>query len=251
MKTTGADNRNGSAQAQWPKVPKIASEEFQQSCAVAQLAVRLCDLKKASTSEPPEQENREPKDFLGEAWELIQAARKHVSQSPPKPEDLVERVLPGVPFSMLCDPDRKNEIEVTRDGVTYKRTLSDTETIHGIEWKVYRTKKAFYELFQAYWNNFGDKWRSPRKAKEQSKLKFDGNSVQMYTKDEREQMAALASDEHKWKARGKQVFDTWEKDVVPLADFFALAKFRREHDHRAANLPKKPKRKSRRLIAKG
>ena len=41
-----ADNQNESTEKPWPRLPKIAKLEFQQSFAVAQLAVKLCTLKK-------------------------------------------------------------------------------------------------------------------------------------------------------------------------------------------------------------
>jgi hypothetical protein len=63
----------------WPSVLQIASsDEFQQSFAVAQLAVKLCELKKAATKVPLEKDNLDPKKFLAQAWKLIQSAHEHV-----------------------------------------------------------------------------------------------------------------------------------------------------------------------------
>ena len=47
MKPTSGDEENESRETQWPSVPKIASaDEFWQSVAVAELAVKLCELQK-------------------------------------------------------------------------------------------------------------------------------------------------------------------------------------------------------------
>jgi hypothetical protein len=59
-------------------VLRMADEEFQQSCAVAQLAVKLCELKKAELKWPSERASARPEEFLEEAWNLIQRAREHV-----------------------------------------------------------------------------------------------------------------------------------------------------------------------------
>ena len=73
-----ADNQNESTEKPWTRLPKIAKLEFQQSFAVAQLAVKLCTLKKAESKAPLERESLTPGNFLAAAWELIQSARKHV-----------------------------------------------------------------------------------------------------------------------------------------------------------------------------
>jgi hypothetical protein len=76
MKPT--DNQNESEEAPLSLVLKLTSEEFQQSFAVAQLAVKLCGLKKAELKWPSEKANAKPEKFLEEAWNLIQRAREHV-----------------------------------------------------------------------------------------------------------------------------------------------------------------------------
>ena len=50
MKNPATDNqKNGTTGALWPSVLKIDNDEFRQSYAVAQLAVKLCALKKAES----------------------------------------------------------------------------------------------------------------------------------------------------------------------------------------------------------
>jgi hypothetical protein len=47
VNSASADGGNESGEKSWPRVLQIASsEEFQQSFAVAQLAVKLCELQK-------------------------------------------------------------------------------------------------------------------------------------------------------------------------------------------------------------
>src|SRR5215470_5889397 len=121
MKNTGADNRNGSAEARWPKVPKIASEEFLQSYAVAELAVKLWEIKIAKLNLPPleKQKLRDNPDLtqcLGEAWELIQKSGQHVlrpktnaeylkSGSDEAAENVTGRILSEsrIQFQTLCN----------------------------------------------------------------------------------------------------------------------------------------------------
>src|SRR4030095_4893006 len=95
----------------WPQVPKIANaDEFQQSFAIAQLAVRLCELRRMTSKIPPEKENLDPKKFLEQAWEFIQNARERVLRpqtnaeyliahdgSHDAAENVVERVLSASP----------------------------------------------------------------------------------------------------------------------------------------------------------
>jgi hypothetical protein len=230
MKPASSNSQNESTETLWPNVLQIASsDEFQQSFAVAQLAVKLCALKKAESKVPIEKENLDPKEFLAEAWELIQSAREHVLREQTNAEYLMqhdgsdkagdrvlERILGAsrVPFQELCDPKYKNK--------------DDTKTIHGVKWIVYRSQHGFDDLFWAYW-------------RETSILKL------------RMIMSAsevLGNESDKWENYGQQTLASWKRDGVPPNDFLALAKFRREHDKRAANLKKKPKGKRRRLMAK-
>ena len=48
MKPESGDGQNESPTVEWLRVPKIASLEFEQSYAVAQLAIKLLELKKAT-----------------------------------------------------------------------------------------------------------------------------------------------------------------------------------------------------------
>ena len=66
------------------------------------------------------------------------------------------------------------------------------------------------------------------------------------------EVTSIINDEGERKEYGRKMLASWKKDGVPPNDFLALARFRREqHNKRAANLKKKPKRKRRRLMAKG
>ncbi len=91
MTSTSADGKNVASETPWPSVLRIASgDEFQQSVAVAQLAVKLCELKMAKLTGPPEKQNLDPKTFLAEAWKLIQNAREHVLRPQSNAEYLAE-----------------------------------------------------------------------------------------------------------------------------------------------------------------
>jgi hypothetical protein len=176
MKRTSGGGENESAETQWPRVAKIAGEEFQQSYAVAQLAAKLCELKKASPRIPAEKENLDPAKFFDEAWKLIESARDRVLREQTEAEYLaarggsreaaenaVVRILSAsrVPFQKVCNP---------------KSNKGDTKTIYGVSWKVFTTERGFDDLFWAYWNDIGEKWKNPKQAEEQGKLRVDGPS---------------------------------------------------------------------------
>ena len=220
-----------SEQASWPRVPKIASDEFQQSVAVAELAVRLCELKKAATKVPLEKDNLDPQKFLTQAWELIESARERVLRlqtnagylaahggSHEAAENVVGRTLSAarVPFENLCNPGRRNK------GDTETMKLPDAETgkLIEVEWRVYRSERAFDNLFLAYWWKCREQWKNT----DQKNLP--------------EELAALARDEECWKKHGESLLNSWKTNGLPPNDFLALARFRRERDKRAANLPK-------------
>jgi hypothetical protein len=240
MKPTSGDNQN-ETQADWPRVLKIASnDEFQQSFAVAQLALKLWEAVK--TSNVKSIEKASPTAFLADAWELIERAREQVLRpqsnaehleehqgSKRAGENVIDRIFSEslVPFTKLCDPNRNKD---------------DSETIHEVIWRVYRSKRAFGDLFCAYWHDIGEKWKNPKQAEEQGKLRVDGNSVQMYSEEERQQLAKLARDADAWKQRGKQKLAEWKRHGVPANDFLALARFRTERDNRFENLKRKPRR---------
>lgn len=217
---------DGEKESEWPSELRIGSgEEFRQSLAVAQVAVKLCELKIAQSRVPLEKENFTPEKFLVEAWELIQSARERVLRPQTNKEDLSahggsdeamgevvgRKRQPNVPFEQLCDSKRNEgdrEIIKLRDDVTGK-------TIE-VEWRVYTTKKAFDKLF---W----DHWRAK----------------------------SILTDNNKWKEYGDALLASWKKNGLPPNTFLALAKFRREHDKRALNLKKKPKRRVKRATAYG
>ena len=206
MKATSGDNQNESTGEQWPRTLKINRDEFQQCYAVANLAVKLCELKKANSRVPLEKENLEPQKFLGEAWKLIEKAREHVSRpqsnaeyladqhgSHEAGEKVVGRIFSDsrVSFNKLCNK------------------AGGSETIHGVEWKVYRFERDFYDLFQTYWRYIGEQWKAKR--------------IAGYSEAKREEMATLARDTADWEKRSKALFDSWKTSGVPANDFRALA----------------------------
>jgi hypothetical protein len=225
MKPASADGQNESTEKPWPSGLEIASsDEFQQSFAVAQLAVKLCELEKAELKDKPlEKANASPEKFLEEAWKLIQSAREHVSRpqsnaeyleahngSHEAAENVVGRILSAsrVRFENLCNSEKnKGDTEIIK--------LPDAETGKTIkvEWRVYRGKggeRAFDNLFWAYWC---------------------ANSIPAW---------------HWWAVRmyGEKLLASWKRDGVPPNDFLALARFRTERDNRAENLKEKPKREA-------
>jgi hypothetical protein len=196
MKAESGDDQNESAETQWPSVLKIANDEFQQSVAVAQLAVKLCELKRVGLKTELLKEGEIPEKFLAEAWELIEKAREHVVRSQTdaeclqsgtvEAEKVVGRVLleSRIPFQDLCDPDRNNK------GDTKIIKLLDAETGKTIEveWKVFRSERGFDDLFWSYWD-----------------------------------ATSIIKDEGERKEYGRKVLDSWKTNGVPPNDFLALA----------------------------
>jgi hypothetical protein len=224
MKPTSGHGQNKSTETLGPRVPKIARAEFQQSFAVAQLAVKLCELEMSKRQTSLQKENLEPANFLNEAWKLLESAREHALRhqthaeylmqhngSKEAREKVVDRILQTsrVPFQKLCDPKRKNgDSEEIRLKTFSPKGKEETICVH---WRVYTTKKGFDDLFLAYW------------------------------------CAISIPAWHWWAVRmyGQKLLDSWKRDSVPPNDFLALAKFRRERDKRAANLKNKQQRKRR------
>jgi hypothetical protein len=253
VKQTPQNNESEPSKASWPSVLQIDGDEFQQSVAVAQLAVKLCELKMAKVTAPLEKEKLDPKDFLAEAWKLVESAHEHVLRPQTDLEYLVDaqddkqrlaeiferkRRESLIPFQKLCDP---------------KRNQGDSETIHGVDWKVYRSEPGFNNLFWDYWREVGEKCKSrDREIGTVEELDTSGKArkVDYYSPAERQELAKLARDEDAWRKRGESMLASWKSNGVPTVDLFALAKFRRKRDNRAANLKKKPKRKRRRRMAK-
>jgi hypothetical protein len=228
MKAEPADGQNRSTQMQWQRVPKIASEAFQQSYAVAQLALKLCELERANpTVKQQDKCSLRPEKFLEEAWKLIDKARDRVLRSETDDEYLarhggsleagkvvVGRILPNVriPFQRLCDSGR-NEGDSEQIRVSYP----DTGRHEEIDWKVLISEKGFDKLFSRYWDATGVIPRPTRGL--------------LY-------MRATIRQEY-----GAKLLASWKRDGVPVADLLALARFRREGDKRTLNLTKTSKQK--------
>ena len=230
----------------WPTVLKIQDgEEFRQSLALAELAVRLCELKISKPKTAAiEKENLDPKKFLEQAWELIQSARQQVLRPQTDAEYLAERTgsqeaeenfvartlgASRVPFKKLCDSERNK---------------GDRELINGVQWKVYTTERGFDDLFVEYWRDIGAKWKANDHevgTMVQDDTKGNRSRLNLYSEDERKQLAILASDKDEWENQGQILLEGWKRDGMPPQDFLALAKFRRERDKRSANLKKNPK----------
>jgi hypothetical protein len=246
MKPTSADSQNESRVTPWPSVLRIISEEFKQSVAVAQLAVKLCELKVQQSKIPLERQNLDPNKFVPDAWDLIQNAREHVFRPKTDVEHLVEnkgtneavaRVIgrrhesSRIPFQQLCNP----------------KPEKDPITFCGIQWKVYRSERGrgFDDLFWDYWRNIGEKWKRGDQeigTLTESDSKGKSRRVNFYSKSEREELAKLARDAEAWKERGQQMLDSWKRHGMPPQDFLTVAKFRKERDNkRVTNLKKKPK----------
>ena len=95
MKAESADGQNEPTENPWPSVLQIASsDEFEQSFAVAQLALKLWENKMARlNSKPLEKENvkdKGPAEFLAAAWELIESAGRQVLRPQTSAEYLAE-----------------------------------------------------------------------------------------------------------------------------------------------------------------
>ena len=252
MKPT--DNQSESTEKPWPRVLSIAGEEFQQSFAVARLAVELW--KASKTSNVKLIEKASPKDFLADAWELIQKARTHVK----RPATAVEYMAqgdgsheelavalgqlsePNVAFAELCDPDRKGGGTETTIEVLDAGSGKRIE----VKWKVYRSLLGFEKLFWRWWCDVGEKWKrgDPEIGTVQVlDLKGKPRREDHYKPAERKRLAARASNTAGWKRRGERLLRSWKEHGVPRAAFLALARFRRAHDKRAVNLTK-PNRSS-------
>jgi hypothetical protein len=264
MKASSADGESEPRETPWPSVLKIPADEFQQSYAIAQLAVKLCQLKMEKLTAPLEKQNLDPETFLAKAWKLIQNARDHVlrpqtnaeylvahSGSHEAAENVVGRILSAsrVPFEKLCDPKRNK-------GDTETIKLSDAQAGKPIEveWKVYRGEggeRAFDNLFRKYWFDIGEKWKRGDEEIGTVQLRDTERRlrrVNFYSEAERKELAKIARKKNAWKERGEIMLKSWKQHGVPPADFLALVSSRRERDNRVENLKKKPKRKRRRQL---
>jgi hypothetical protein len=228
MKPTSANSEKESTETPWPSVLRITSEEFQQSVALAQLAVKLCELERANpTVKQDDRPNLRPEKFLDDAWKLIEKARERVLRSETNEEYLarhdgsleageavVGRILQDVriPFEKLCNPERNEG-----DSEPIRISYPDTGRYEEIHWKVLISEKGFEKLFSRYWDATGVIPRPTRGL--------------LY-------MRATIRQEY-----GAKLLASWKRDGVPVADLLALARFRREGDKRTLNLTKTSKQK--------
>ena len=210
MKPGSADGENEGEALRRSGVPELGQEEFAQSLAVAQLAVKLCEL---AIGNPINQSNKAEltaEKFVADARALIKKAREHVSVPLPgmgwsgdEAQDFVAGVLAEsrVTFVRLCDCGRNKgdrELIVLRDAVT-------GETIE-VDWLMYRGaggERAFDTMFRSYW-----------------------------------EATSRIEDEGEMEECGRRVLASWKKDGVPGNTFLRFARFRREADDRSANLKK-------------
>jgi hypothetical protein len=136
LKPASADKKGESTKT-WPRVPRIEGDEFQQSVAVAQLAVQLCEMEKVALGALM----LDPDKYLGKAWELIKKAREHVLRPQTDIEYLIEQGSPRealaevigrhdrermIPFASLCDPNRnKGDPDRGCDVSRYRQAQAD------------------------------------------------------------------------------------------------------------------------------
>jgi hypothetical protein len=249
MKPASADGQNESTEKPLPDVLQIASsDEFEQSFAVAQLAVKLCELEIA---------RRQTSLQKDEAMEKVVGRKLQESY---------------VPFKELCDPEHKGDSKPIQ--------LFDAESGRRIKvhWKVYTTERAFEDLFWAYWRDIPKQWKKEfssdpdrydkRRIEAEladvcSQIKTREDALHGANADERrlrrelhvlgekrmdlEQRKHLVdpvNDDHAWEKRGQSVLDSWKKNGVSPNTFLALARCRKARGQpRAANLIKTPKPK--------
>ena len=239
---TSADSQDASSGTMpLPSVLSITGDEFRQSYAVAQLAVKLCELKRAK-AEHFEKQNLEPKNFLSDAWQLIEDARKHVLREQTAAEylrqqggseealrNVVRRTMDAryIPFEKLCDPERNK---------------GDTGTIAGIPWKVFLSERGFDKLFWDYSRDIGEKLKEAASRGGPLKLTVQGEGV-VWPQAEVKERAKLARDTVAWKKQVQQRLKSWKQAGGWLGDFLALADFRRERDNRAANLTRRKRKR--------
>jgi hypothetical protein len=130
-----------------------------------------------------------------------------------------------IPFHKLCNSERNR---------------GDTEMIHGVRWKVFRSERRFDNLFRAYCRDLGQKWKEGnppvsmyRRMDSKSGTIGDGlgwvpwaiPAKRRYPEAECEKISALARDTDAWEKEGEQRLQSWKKDGMPTTDFLALASF--------------------------
>jgi hypothetical protein len=177
-------------------------------------------------------EKADPKDFLADAWELIESAREHVMRPQTDLEYLIEQGSPRdalaaifgrrdrermILFARLCDPNRnKGDTEMI------KLPDAESEKTIEVEWKVYCSERGFDDLFLAYWRDLGEQWTEWMKGEKPRALWMKKDAVTFWK---------LAHNKEKypggfkqlWKERGQSVLASWKRDGVPRGHFLALA----------------------------
>ena len=156
---SAAKEQNKSTKTQWPTVLRMPGDEFQQSFAVAQLAVKLWEIKMAKSKVPLEKENLDPKDFLEEAWNLIASAGEHVVRPQTTVEYIVEHGGSDDAITEVIDRRRRERLIPFKKLCNPERQPGTVEDIGDISWPVYRSKKRFEEMFWRYANSQSKKWR--------------------------------------------------------------------------------------------
>jgi hypothetical protein len=193
MKSTSGDSQNESRETpQCPRVLRIAEDEFQQSVAVAQLAVKLCQLKKAELQKLWDAEDKryhhsiqaavteneknkvmtereeqmkgritqfDPTGFLKEASELIHRAREQVLRPQTAAEYLAEQGGSREALGHAVRRRLRQSYVPFNKLCDENRNKGDTETIDGIWWRVYHSERGFNDLFWDYWRDTGEMWK--------------------------------------------------------------------------------------------
>ena len=94
---------------------------------------------------------------------------------------------------------------------------------------MYRSERGFDDLFWKYWRDKGEKWKREDQligTVQELDLKGMPRRVDYFDPSERKELAKFARDTDAWKEYGEQLLESWKKDGVPPADFWALACFR-------------------------
>ena len=103
-----------------------------------------------------------------------------------------------IPFHELCDSQHKK---------------GDTETIHGVRWRVCRSEGEFDSLFRAYWRDRGQQWTQgnpPILVYYPKGSSIDSTPVEVrYSEAAREQISAFARDTDAWEKHGEQQLQSW------------------------------------------
>ena len=126
-------------------------------------------------------------------------------------ENVIGRILSPsrVPFKKLCDP---------------KRNRGDSETVHGVIWKVFTTERGFDDLFWTYWTDIGEQWRQWMKG-EKPRTRWMKRDAVTFWKLAYNKEKYPGGFEQLWKERGQSMLDSWKRDGVPANDFSPFRSF--------------------------